>query len=62
MPPLTMADQQETVRTYNSERHVGVVLIGKEAARLLIEAITSGNNTGLQGLLLQPQCIKTMLE
>ncbi|KAF2438456.1 ankyrin [Karstenula rhodostoma CBS 690.94] len=45
-----------------STRDVGDVLIGEDAARLLIEASSSGDDTALQSLLLQPQWAKIMLE
>lgn len=45
-----------------SNRAVGEVLEGEDAARLLLEATLSGDDKALQGLLLQPQWTKTMLE
>ncbi|KAH8730361.1 ankyrin repeat-containing domain protein [Phaeosphaeriaceae sp. PMI808] len=57
-----MADLKEFPSCYDSPRDVGEVLIGEDAARLLIEASSSGNDTAVQSLLSQPQWIETMLE
>lgn len=45
-----------------STRNIGDVLIGEDAARLLIEASSSGDDTALQSLLSQPKWAKIMLE
>jgi hypothetical protein len=57
-----MTDLKDFPSSYDSTRDVGDVLVGEDAARLLIEASSSGNDTALQSLLSQPQWIKTMLE
>lgn len=62
MAQLTIGDLREYPSSYDSPRDVGDVLVGEDAARLLIEASSSGNDTALQSLLSQPQWIKTMLE
>ena len=62
MAQLTIADLKEFPSSYDSPRDVGDVLVGEDAARLLIEASSSGNDTALQSLLSKPQWIKTMLE
>ncbi|KAH8785138.1 ankyrin repeat-containing domain protein [Diaporthe sp. PMI_573] len=62
MAQLTTDDLKELPGLYDSPRNVGDVLVGEDAARLLIEASSSGNNTALQSLLSQPQWIKTILE
>lgn len=62
MAQLTLADLKELPASYDSPREVGDVLVGEDAARLLIEASSSGNDTALQSLLSQPQWIKTILE
>lgn len=45
-----------------STRDVGDVIVGDDAARVLMEASKSGDDTALQSLLSQPQWIKTILE
>jgi hypothetical protein len=62
MAQLTMADLEAYPGTYDSDRDVGDVLIGEDAARPVIEASSSGNDTALRSFLSQPQWIKTMLE
>lgn len=57
-----MADREELPSVCDSSREIGDVLVGEDAARLLIEASSSGNDTALQSLLSQPQWIKTVLE
>lgn len=60
MAQLTIPDSKELGGSYNSPRYVNNVLIGEDAARLLIEASLSGDATALQSLLSQPQWIKTI--
>ncbi|KAF2008712.1 ankyrin [Aaosphaeria arxii CBS 175.79] len=62
MPQLTMADLKEFPSLYASPREVGDVLVGEDAAHLLIQASSSGNAADLQSLLLEPQWIKTILD
>jgi ankyrin repeat protein len=62
MAHLTMADIKEYPGFYDSSRHVGDVLLGDDAARLIIEASSSGDETTLRNLLSQPQWIQRMLE
>ncbi|KAJ0120412.1 Ankyrin-1 [Diaporthe amygdali] len=62
MAQLTVTDLKELPSLYNSPRDVGDVLIGEDAARLLIESSSSGNGTALKSLLSQPHWIKIMLE
>lgn len=62
MAQLTIPDSKELGGSSNSPRHVNDVLIGEDAARLLIEASSSGDATALQSLLSQPQWMKTILE
>lgn len=62
MTQLTTEDLKESPGLYDSPRGVGDVLAGEDAAHLLIEASSSGNDTALQSLLSQPQWIKTILE
>jgi ankyrin repeat protein len=62
MAQLTMADLKDLPSSYDSPRDIGDVLIGEDAARLLIEASSSGNNTAVESLLSQPQWIKTIFE
>ena len=62
MAQLTIADLKDFPSLYHSPRDVGDVLVGEDAARLLIEASSSGNDTALQSLLSQPQWIETLLE
>jgi ankyrin repeat protein len=59
---LITADLKEIPSLYDSPRNIGDVLVGEDAARLFIEASSSGNDTILQSLLSQPQWMKTMLE
>lgn len=62
MEESTVAEVKETRSFYYSPRDIGDVLFGEDAARLLIEASSSGHDMTLQSLLSQPQWIKTMLE
>lgn len=62
MAELTIADLKDYPSGYDSPREIGDVLIGEDAARLVIEASSSGNDAALQNLLSQPQHIKTALE
>lgn len=62
MAQLTTADLKELPSGYNSSRGFNDVLIGEDAARPIIEAISSGDDTALQNLLSQPQWIKIMFE
>ncbi|KUI67594.1 Ankyrin-1 [Cytospora mali] len=62
MAQLTMADLEELPSNYDSPRDIGDVLVGEDAARPIIEASSSGNDTALQSLLSQPQWIRTILE
>lgn len=55
MAQLTVTDLKELPSLYNSPRDVGDVLIGEDAARLLIETSSSGNDMALKSLLSQPQ-------
>jgi len=57
-----MADLKDFPSSYDSPRDIGDVLVGEDAARLLIEASLSGNDTALQSLISQPQWIKIMLK
>jgi ankyrin repeat protein len=57
-----MADLKDFPSSYDSPRDIGDVLVGEDAAHLLIEASSSGNDTALKSLLSQPQWIKIMLE
>jgi ankyrin repeat protein len=62
MSELTTADLKPYPSSYKTPRNIGDVLIGEDTARELIEASSSGNNTAVQNLLLQPQWIKTIFE
>ncbi|KAI3399276.1 hypothetical protein diail_7230 [Diaporthe ilicicola] len=62
MAQLTTEDESGLPGLYDSPRDVGDVLVGEDAARLVIEASSSGNDTALQSLLSQPQWIKTIFE
>ena len=57
-----MADLKPHPGIYESSREVFDVLIGEDAALPLIEALSSGDNTTLQSMLLQPHWIKIALE
>lgn len=62
MAQLTTADLKELPSGYNSSRGFNDVLMGEDAARPIIDAVSSGDDTALQNLLSQPQWIKIMLE
>lgn len=62
MAELTEADLKDGTSNYQSYRGVWDVLIGEDAARLVIAACRSGDDTSLQVLLAQPPWDKTMLE
>ncbi|CAN8101853.1 unnamed protein product [Discula destructiva] len=62
MAESTFADLEELPSSYNSPRNFGDVLLGEDAARVLIAASSSGNNAALQSLLSQSQWTKTILE
>ncbi|KAF2819104.1 ankyrin [Ophiobolus disseminans] len=62
MAEPTMADLKDIPALYTSSRGVGDVLVGQDAARRLIEASSSGNDTALWSLLSQPQYVTTMLD
>jgi hypothetical protein len=61
MAQLSLADLKDLASSYDSSRAVGDALVGEDAARLLIEASTSGNDTALQSILSQPQWIEIIL-
>lgn len=62
MAELTMADLEPLPANYQSSRALFDVLVGEDAALPLMEATSSGDNTTLQSLLVQPQWAKIMLE
>ena len=62
MAPLTVADLKDLPSIYQSPRSNGDVLVGEDAAHLIVEASTSGNDSAMQSLLLQTQYIKIILE
>jgi hypothetical protein len=62
MAQPTLANLKEFPCSYYSPKRIGDVLVGEDAARLLIEVSSYGNDTASQKLLSEPQWIKTMLE
>ena len=62
MAELTMADLKSFPAGYQSSRAIFDVLIGKDAALPLLEAIDSGDNVTLRSMLSQPQWAKIVLE
>jgi ankyrin repeat protein len=62
MADPTKGNLKDYPAIYTSSRGVGDVLVGQDAARRLIEASSSGNDTALWSLLSQPQYITTMLD
>lgn len=62
MAQSTVENLEESPSNYYSPRDVNDVLVGEDAAGLVIEASSSGKDAALQSLLSQPQWVKIMLD